>query len=538
MPQERNRRYPGPASAGAALLLAAGCVAPGEDLATIEQDFHSLPPAARRLTGPLFWLHGDESQERLEEILAKVAEGGNGCFTAESRPHADWLGPGWFRDLEVCLAAAKRLDIEMWIFDERWWPSGEVAGRVPEEHGSRWLEAAAETVAGSARVERAVDEAHLVAVLAGRGGADGIDGESLVDLTGLVADGRLAWRAPAGDWQLLTFTWRRDEGRQGGLLVDGASQAAVDWYLQTVYEPHYERFAADFGRTIRGFFYDEPETPGDWGTEVIPVLVEQGVDWKKALVAWKLTLAGEEQAAARYWYRWAFAEAWGRTLFGGIERWCRERGVESIGHFLEHAEGFLALELCAGDMVQLQKHSSLGGIDAVFAQFVMGSREGQDAPTWQTPKLGSSISHAYGKRDDRAMVEIFGARGQDLTYREMKWWTDHMQVSGINFHIPHSFNPRAPFDRDCPPYFYNGGCEPRWPLYRVYADYTTRLSLLLTEGRHVCPVAFLYLGQCRHEEDVRPVVRFDRAGRGDHATSLDSFKDTFSRATRSLGMAA
>jgi hypothetical protein len=96
------------------------------------------------------------------------------------------------------------------------------------------------------------------------------------------------------------------------------------------------------------------------------------------------------------------------------------------------------------------------------------------------------------------MVEIFGARGQDLSYPEMKWWTDLMQVAGINFHIPHSFNPRAPYDTDCPPYFYNDGFEPRWPLYRVYADYTSRLSLMLTGGRHVCPVALLYLGNSYH----------------------------------------
>ena len=33
---------------------------------------------ARRLTGPLFWLHGDdnETKERLEFYLDKVAEGG------------------------------------------------------------------------------------------------------------------------------------------------------------------------------------------------------------------------------------------------------------------------------------------------------------------------------------------------------------------------------------------------------------------------------------------------------------------------------
>jgi hypothetical protein len=40
--------------------------------------------------------------------------------------------------------------------------------------------------------------------------------------------------------------------------------------------------------------------------------------------------------------------------------------------------------------------------------------------------------------------------------------------------------------------------EPRWPLYRVFADYSSRLSLMLTGGRHVCPVAFLYMGQSIH----------------------------------------
>ena len=98
----------------------------------------------------------------------------------------------------------------------------------------------------------------------------------------------------------------------------------------------------------------------------------------------------------------------------------------------------------------------------------------------------------------RAHVETFGARGQDLTYPEMKWWTDHFQASGVNFMIPSAFNVAAPYATLFPPYFYNGGYEPRWPLYRVYADYTNRLSLMLTGGRHVCPVALLYLGNSAH----------------------------------------
>ncbi|HOD50765.1 MAG TPA: glycosyl hydrolase [Candidatus Hydrogenedentes bacterium] len=467
----------------------------------LERVFTEVPMEARRWTGPLFWLHGDESRERLEMYLGKVAEGGNGCFTAESRPHNDWLGEGWFRDLGICLEAAKRHNLDMWIFDEKWWPSGEAGGRVPAEYASKRLQAAVFENAGA--IPPSVE--NLVAVIAGRAKGEGWDGNSLLDLTRDFSDGILDTTLPKG-FQIAAFTWALGPKRGENYLVDGASQAAVDWYLDTVYQPHYDRFPNDFGPTIKGFFYDEPETYGDWGTEVIPMLNELGVDWKRAFIAKKLTLADpDEQTAALFKYNFALAEAWGRTLYGGITNWCHEHHVRSIGHFLEHADCPLSQDLCAGDMFQLEKYSDMGGIDAVFDQFIMGKRVARDHPTWQTPKLGSSITHAYGKPGDVTMVEIFGARGQDLTYPEMKWWADHMHVSGVNFFIPHSFNPRAPDDTDCPPYFYNGGFEPRWPLYRVFADYTARLSHVLTGGRHVCPVALLYLGQsCHAGKAVRP----------------------------------
>lgn len=464
----------------------------------LEHQFRELPPQARELTGPLFWLHGDESRERLEMYVAKVAEGGNGCFTTESRPHRDWLGEGWFRDLDICLQAAKKHNLKMWIFDEKWWPSGEVGGKVPAEYGSKRLTMTAADVHGPA--EYTADGfagPGFIAALAGKVSGGGIDGSTLIDLSDAITGGGVRWQAPAGDWKVMKFTWQ-SVPVHGRYLVDGASRDCVDWYIRTVFQPHYDRFKDDFGKTIVGFFYDEPETHGDWGTEVIPLLEERNVDWKKALVAFKGKLAGEEQAAARYQYLDAFAEAWGRTMYGGISKWCEQRGVISIGHWLEHTNCYLHPDLCAGNMFQLQKYSGMGGIDAVFDQFRMGQRAIRDIPCWQTPKLGSSVTHMYGKPRDISMVEIFGARGQDLSYPEMKWWTDHMQVSGVNFMIPHSFNPRSPRDNDCPPYFYNGGFEPRWPLYRVFADYTSRLSVMLSGGRHVCPVALLYLGHSAH----------------------------------------
>lgn len=466
--------------------------------ADLEPEFLDPGMETRALLGPLFWMHGDESPERLREYVDIVWESGHGSLTAESRPHNDWLGEKWYRDLGIVLDQAKKRGLKLWIFDEKWWPSGEVGGIVPQEYASKCLKVTVREPDGSGDTITHGGKHHVVTLL-GKRTPDGIDGDSLVEapwLGGLFK--------PADGWTVMNFTWE-DAGNRGGrgYLVDGASQDAVDWYIETVYQPHYDRFPEDFGDTIQGFFYDEPETIGDWGTEVIPLLKERGVDWKRALVAWKVGLADpQEQAAAKYAYQDAFAEAWGRTMYGGISNWCRDHNVTSIGHWLEHNWEYLDAHRSGGNMVQLQKYTDMGGIDVVFAQFVWGKR---DMGVFYTPKLGSSITHAYGKKDDLTMVEIYGARGQDLTYPEMKWWLDHCQVSGVNFIIPHSFNPRAPFDRDCPPYFYNGGYEPRYPLYRVWADYSARLTHMLTGGRHVCPVAFLYAGNSYHVgEGIRP----------------------------------
>lgn len=462
---------------------------------------------ARRLTGPLFWLHGDESPEQLETTLRRVAESGNGMFVAESRPHNDWLGEGWYRDLDVCLAFAKKNDLKMIIFDDYWWPSQMMGGRVPPEYGSKLLEASAVTIKGPQTVRDAgyTDE-NLIAVIAGKEAGDGtVDGASLVNLTTAVKDGTLSWDAPAGDWRIMKFTWKFKGAvgtQQRMISVDGADPDCVAWFIKTVYQPHYDRYKKDFGKTIIGFFYDEPETQGDWGRDMLDLAAERRLDLDRLMVAYKFKLSGEEQQTAFYGYLDLFAESWGRTMYGGLAQWCREHNVISMGHFMEHGGDIFHRGMSGGNMMQLQKHSDMGGIDLVCQQVYPGQR---NMGLYQMPKIASSISHTYNKKDDIAFSEIFGAYGQHITYPQMKWLADWHFVRGVNLMNTHSFNPRAPHDLDCPPFFYNGGFEPRYPLYRIWADYSSRLSILLSGGRHVCPVAFLHAGQSMHAgKAVRP----------------------------------
>ena len=210
-------------------------------MAAVEKQFRELPPDARRFTGPLFWLHGDESRERLEMYVGKVAEGGNGSFTTESRPHNDWMGPAWWRDLDICLNAAKQNDLQLWIFDEKWWPSQAVAGKVPPQYAAKRLEATTLDVEGPRTVEgQGYAGDRYITAVAGRVDAGGrIEGNTLVDLAPRIRSGNLRWEAPAGKWRIFKFTHKQAPGliQVGGsqLTVDGASKDCVDWYLQTVY---------------------------------------------------------------------------------------------------------------------------------------------------------------------------------------------------------------------------------------------------------------------------------------------------------------
>ena len=375
-----------------------------------------------------------------------------------------------------------------------------MGGRVPAQYGSKRLEALAASVEGPKSVnDPGYGDPNMIAVVAGRiADGDSIDGSSLIDLTSFIRSGTLAWQVPAGNWKIMKFAWRFN-GTKGGqqryVSVDGASPDCVDWFIKTVYQPHFDRFGKDFGKTISGYFYDEPETQGDWGSDVAKVIAERKLDLKKLLVGYKFKLVGDEQTAAYYSYLDCFAEAWGRTMYGGMSRWCREHKVYSMGHFMEHGDCMFSRDMSGGNMMQLQKYSDMGGMDLVCGQVYPGQR---NMGLYQMPKMASSVAHAYHKDNDIAFCEIFGGYGQNLTYPTMKWLADWEQVRGVNFLIPHSFNPRAPYDGDYPPYFNNGGNEPRWPLYRVWADYNNRLSLMLTGGRHVAPVAMLHLGQSYH----------------------------------------
>ncbi|MBR5448074.1 MAG: hypothetical protein IKV40_06590, partial [Clostridia bacterium] len=224
-------------------------------------------------TLPFFWQHGEEDEVLIEE-LHNIYNSGCRAVCIESRPHEEFARKGWFDDVRVILDECRRLGMEAWILDDKYFPTGFCNGvmkrgephplgkkAITERHmdifgpitdgavifdGPAWDDGWADKKAG--------DE--LFAIIACRceeGPEQALTGEC-VDLTDNLHDGLVSVTLPAGLWRVFFFFTRPEpDGR-----VDFTNPRSVDLMFSEIYEPHYRELSEYFGDPFVGFFSDEP----------------------------------------------------------------------------------------------------------------------------------------------------------------------------------------------------------------------------------------------------------------------------------------
>ena len=75
-----------------------------------------------------------EAEEILRNEIERIAECGIGAFCVEARPHDDFCGPLWWRDMDIVLEEAKRLGMKVWILDDRHFPTGYANGLIEKKY--------------------------------------------------------------------------------------------------------------------------------------------------------------------------------------------------------------------------------------------------------------------------------------------------------------------------------------------------------------------------------------------------------------------
>ena len=95
---------------------------------------------------PFLWMRGEE-ESILRHEIEKIAECGIKAICVEARPHDDFCGPGWWRDMDIVLDEAKKREMRIWILDDKHFPTGYANGLIESKYPERKKQYLACTVA-------------------------------------------------------------------------------------------------------------------------------------------------------------------------------------------------------------------------------------------------------------------------------------------------------------------------------------------------------------------------------------------------------
>ncbi len=482
---------------------------------------------------PFYWQRGNH-YDRIPAQIARIRATGCRALCVESRPHPDFCGPGWWRDMDLILAECERLGMKVWILDDRHFPTGFAGGAV-ESHPELARQCIVERhvdVMGPAPdssllvCERFDGDEPLIGVFAQRRArAPGqVMAGPPVDLADRVRGGFLTWDVPEGCWRVFFVRRTRSGVRQH--CIDFLLPESCRLQIDAVYEPHWRRYAKYFGSVIAGFFSDEPQ----FGNELVgPHLRDDGkytygvgqeglaLPMRPAVLERMTAALGEDAAPhlGELWYesdrshlvRHAYMDAVTALYRDNFSRpvgdWCRARGVEWIGHVIEDMDAHARLGYGPGHYFRALDGQDMGGVDIVLHQVLPGFAGYVHAASglggaydpaffhYVLAKLAASIAHQNPRMRGRAMCEVFGAYGWAEGAPIMRWLLDFLLVRGINHFVPHAFSPTYP-DPDCPPHFGAEGRDPQLDGFTALMAYANKAAHLLCGARHIASAAILY----------------------------------------------
>lgn len=482
---------------------------------------------------PFYWQHGDH-REKIPEQVERIYQSGCRSLCVESRPHKDFCGPSWWADMDVIISECEKRNMTVWILDDDHFPTGHANGAVKKNpEMRRWMlyerhiDVAGPLDDALIIMEDTNDDHILLGsfVYQRTDTGEGIKPEP-ADVTGKIKDGFLHLTVGDGVYRVFSL-YKSRRGVSNGEYVDMLRPEAVRLLIDAVYEPHYKRYKEHFGKTIAGFFSDEPFLGNTWsGPHSIDLgMYDHTVGMpglalpfnEKIIFMMKEALGfdplpyfpalwfdmGCVTGDVRHAYMDAVTKLYRDCFTRQLGDWCEAHGVEYIGHIIEDMNAHGRLGCSAGHYFRALDGQHMSGIDIVLHQIIPGlsghihtsSTFGNNADPaffdYVLAKLASSFAHIGTQMKGRAMCEVFGAYGWAEGAPCMKWLLDHLLVRGVNHFVPHAFSPAFP-DPDCPPHFGADGVDPQFEGFTKLMNYGNRVSHILSSGRLVTDAAILY----------------------------------------------
>lgn len=269
----------------------------------------------------------------------------------------DYLSDEWFETVAVYLKYAKALDLDVWLYDDFNWPSGQAAGKVT-----------------------AIEKYRLKSIV--------VKGENL---------GRLQGQST---YSCSLFAEKA--------FPDLLSKEAVDYFIECTHEKYYERFGSYFGNVIKGFFTDEPAIGYCSTQDSIPYYDGMDADYNAAFGRdfWEdMKHAHEvfcENAMA------IIGEQFNKCFVKNIADWCEKHGVLMTGHLLADNCPFHGTKN-NGNLLKNLSAFSIPGIDEI------------ETPMRKNAFVNETIlslfgSAEYASGENGCMAELFALGPCDMSF--------------------------------------------------------------------------------------------------------------------------
>ncbi|HEX9386114.1 MAG TPA: glycosyl hydrolase [Anaerolineales bacterium] len=449
---------------------------------------------------PFWFLNGELDPQEMLYQLREFRDKGMPGIILHGRYglETSYIGETYLDRIHFAVEEAQKLGLKTWIYDEMNWPSGTADKRVLQARpdlAERYIECINMTVRGpwftylTGADSRYLDfeKSRPVAAFAISLDKPG----EVIDLTpNLSFENVIPWEAPAGNWRLLYIVEKIAD-----YYIDALNPEATKEFLRHGYDPYASAVDGKMTSQMLGFYTDEPAmhyylSGGD--TAIVPWTKEMfrrfqarnGYNLRPRLPDLFFDIR-PDSARVRYDFYNTLTDFYSQAFYQQIHEWCEKHNVLFTGHLL-YEEGLRRLIRVEGNLFKHYQHMDVVGVDHLYP--IIGNRDRPDEHV--AMKVGSSAAHQLGS--PRLLCESFGGIFMDATMQRMKWIADWEYVLGVNLLNPHGFHYtlEGPRKRDWPPsMFYQ---YPWWGYYGDFSNYISRLSHLLSGGKHVAKVAVLW----------------------------------------------
>ena len=449
---------------------------------------------------PFWFLNGELDLDEMRYQLREFREKGMPGIILHGRYGLEtpYISELYLDRIHFAVEEAQKLGLQTWIYDEMNWPSGTADKRVLQARpdlAQRYIECINMTVRGpwftylTGADSRYLDFEKSTPVAAFAIRMDGL-GE-VIDLTpNLSFRDVIPWEAPAGNWRLMYIVEKIAD-----YYIDAMNPESTAEFLKLGFEPYASVMDGKMSSQMLGFYTDEPAmhyylTGGDnpivpWTKDMFRRFQERnGYNLRPRLPDLFFDIS-PQSARIRYDFYNTLTDFYSQAYYQQIHEWCQQHNVLFTGHLL-YEEWLRRLIRVEGNLFKHYAHMDVIGVDHLYP--IIGNRDRPDEHV--AMKVGSSAAHQLGS--PRLLCESFGGIFMDATMQRMKWIADWEYVLGVNLLNPHGFHYtlEGPRKRDWPPsMFYQ---YPWWQYYGDFSNYISRLSHLLSGGRHIAKVAVLW----------------------------------------------